>query len=53
MRVKQNIARQKTKANGSKYFLYELPEIQMEEEIRLKALKPIRRMLELSAQLGK
>jgi len=32
---------------------YELPEIQMEEEIRLKALKPIRRMLALSAQLGK
>lgn len=31
---------------------YELPEIIMEEELRLAAKKPIDRMLELSAQLG-
>lgn len=31
---------------------YELPEIIVEEELRLKALAPIERMLELSAQLG-
>jgi quinolinate synthase len=31
---------------------YELPEITMEEELRLAAKKPIDRMLELSAQLG-
>jgi quinolinate synthase len=31
---------------------YELPEITMEEDIRLAAKKPIDRMLELSAQLG-
>lgn len=31
---------------------YELPEITMEEELRVAALKPIRRMLEMSAQLG-
>jgi quinolinate synthase len=31
---------------------YEIPEITMEEELRLAAKKPIDRMLELSAQLG-
>lgn len=31
---------------------YELPEITMEEELRIAAKKPIDRMLELSAQLG-
>ncbi|MBW7891741.1 MAG: quinolinate synthase NadA [Chitinophagaceae bacterium] len=31
---------------------YELPEITMEEELRVAALRPIRRMLEMSAQLG-
>ena len=31
---------------------YELPEILMSEETRLKALKPIKRMLEISAQYG-
>lgn len=31
---------------------YELPEIMMEEELRVAALRPIRRMLEMSAQLG-
>jgi quinolinate synthase len=31
---------------------YELPEITMEEELRLAAKKPIDRMLQLSAQLG-
>ena len=31
---------------------YELPELTMEEDLRIAALKPIRRMLELSASLG-
>jgi quinolinate synthase len=31
---------------------YELPEINMEEELRLAALKPIKRMLEISSQAG-
>lgn len=31
---------------------YETPEIQLEESLRLRAKKPIERMLELSAQLG-
>ncbi len=31
---------------------YELPEITMEEELRLQALKPIRRMMDMSAALG-
>lgn len=31
---------------------YEVPEITMEEDLRVAALKPIRRMLEMSAQLG-
>ena len=31
---------------------YEVPEIIMEEEIRMKAKKPIDRMLEISAQYG-
>ena len=31
---------------------YEQPELLMEEELRLKALKPIERMLEISAQYG-
>ncbi|MBN8688195.1 MAG: quinolinate synthase NadA [Chitinophagales bacterium] len=31
---------------------YELPEITMEEELRLAALKPIKRMLEISQQAG-
>jgi len=31
---------------------YELPELLMDEELRLAAKKPIDRMLELSAQLG-
>ncbi len=31
---------------------YELPEINMEEELRLSALKPIKRMLEISSQAG-
>ncbi len=31
---------------------YELPELTMEEELRIAALKPIRRMLEISASLG-
>jgi quinolinate synthase len=31
---------------------YELPEIQMEESLRLGALKPIQRMLEISAKAG-
>ena len=31
---------------------YELPEITLEEDIRVKAEKPIRRMLEISAKLG-
>ena len=30
----------------------ELPELLMEEEIRLKALKPIKRMLQISKDLG-
>ncbi len=30
----------------------ELPEITMEEELRLAALKPIKRMLEISQQAG-
>ena len=32
--------------------LYEKPEITIDEEIRIKALKPIKRMLEISAKLG-
>jgi len=31
---------------------YELPEIYVDEEVQKKAIKPIRRMLEISAQLG-
>lgn len=31
---------------------YELPELTMEEDLRIAALKPIRRMLEISASLG-
>ncbi|MBP8243946.1 MAG: quinolinate synthase NadA [Chitinophagaceae bacterium] len=31
---------------------YELPEINMDEELRLAALKPIKRMLEISSQAG-
>jgi quinolinate synthase len=31
---------------------HELPEILMDEEIRLRAKKPIDRMLEISAQYG-
>lgn len=31
---------------------YELPELTMEEDLRIAALKPIRRMLEISAALG-
>jgi quinolinate synthase len=31
---------------------YEVPEILMEEDIRIKAKKPIDRMLEISAQYG-
>ena len=31
---------------------YEMPAIEMEEELRLAALRPIKRMLEISAQLG-
>ena len=31
---------------------YELPEINMEEELRLAALKPIKRMIEISSQAG-
>jgi quinolinate synthase len=31
---------------------YEMPEIVMDEELRLKALKPMERMLEMSASLG-
>jgi quinolinate synthase len=31
---------------------YEVPEILMDEEIRIKAKKPIDRMLEISAQYG-
>jgi len=31
---------------------YELPEIKMEEELRLAALKPIKRMLEISSKAG-
>lgn len=32
--------------------LYERPEINVEEELRIKAEKPVRRMLEISAKLG-
>ena len=31
---------------------YEVPEISMDEEIRIRAKKPIDRMLEISAQHG-
>ena len=31
---------------------YQVPEINMEEELRLAALKPIKRMLEISSQAG-
>ena len=31
---------------------YELPEITLDEDLRVKAEKPIRRMLEISEQLG-
>ena len=35
-----------------KALLYELPELTMDEELRKKSEKPIRRMLEISAKLG-
>jgi len=31
---------------------YEMPEIEMEERLRIKAKKPIDRMLEISAKAG-
>jgi quinolinate synthase len=31
---------------------YELPEVTLDKEIRIKAEKPIRRMLKISADLG-